>query len=108
MKKLLRWAVINAFFASCLWFGYAEQGALYTTGLVMAWVAIVCAIMVCFHDESLSKMREAGYQVPMPIDIAFDSMIIYMLFYQGAVFTAAWYGVHVACLLYIRYAPLPR
>lgn len=103
VMKVLRWFVMNMFFASCLYFGAINDSFVYTIGLAMAWLAIVSTIFVFFHKDALDSFaKEGGFSVPLVVDCAFDAVIMYLLFTTGSLFTFVWYGASMGFSIGIR------
>ncbi len=102
LKKILKYTLINIVFVAAIYYGFVEhvEGA-ERLALAIAWFIIICS-WAALSDQVIELLSKNPPVIPRSIDITFDFLVCAAFIWFGAVWTGAFYLIHIFLIMEAR------
>lgn len=103
--KLLRYALFNVFFVTCIYLGFFKgvDGA-KTTAEIIAWSIFLLSVMIVLfiNDKIVESVAKEPSTINRNLDLILDIAIVVAFAYGNAWATAGVYFAHVLMMMVVR------
>jgi len=102
LKKIVKYTLINILFVATIYYGFVEniEGA-ERLSLVIAWFIIICS-WCALSDQVIELLSKNPPVIPRSIDVTFDFLVCAAFIWFGAVWTGAFYLLHIFLIMAAR------
>jgi hypothetical protein len=102
MKRKIVWILANGCLAGSLLYGFEfEHQGFKNIGLFLVWFASIIVVIAALSEKISAEAQAKGYTFNAYVNYCYDIVVLMILIYYGAIFSAIVWGQHIFFQIHI-------